>query len=124
MPYRYLNSNEAAQYLNLTDSDVEHLVKDREVPFELRGGRTVFRRQDLDTWASRRILSAEPEDLAEYHRKSSERASPVSGLLLPDLIQPERIDPAMRAKTKPSVLREMAALASSTGWVCDPAELT
>jgi excisionase family DNA binding protein len=124
MPYRYLNSNEAAQYLNLTDSDVEHLVKDREMPFELRGGRTVFRRQDLDTWASRRILSAEPEDLAEYHRKSSERASPLSGLLLPELIQPGRIDPAMRAKTKPSVLREMAALAASTGWVCDPAELT
>src|SRR5258708_2659403 len=101
MPYRFLNPDEAAQYLNLRQADLERLIKDREIPFETRGHRTVFRRQDLDEWASQRILSANPKRLAAYHKETSERtrARLQHAALLPDLIQLDQIDAAMTAKT-------------------------
>ena len=39
------------------------------------------------------------------------------------MVQPEFIEPALTAKTKASVLRQMAALAEKTGRVCDPQAL-
>ena len=42
---------------------------------------------------------------------------------MPEMIRPEFIEPALTAKTKASVLRQMAALAEKTGRVCDPAAL-
>ena len=125
MPYRFFNPDEAAQYLNLSRGDIDRFVKDGDIPFERRGDRTVFRRRDLDGWASHRILSASPKRLAEYHQKSSQRAHAElpCDALMPELIRLEQIEPALAAKTKPSVLRDMVALASRTGWVCDPGEL-
>jgi PTS system nitrogen regulatory IIA component len=126
MPYRFFNADEAAQYLHLSRADLDRLVKARDLPFETRGDRVVFRRHDLDVWASRRILSASASRLAEYHQRSWQptRGLLPGDLLLPDLIVPEQIDPAMTAKTKASALRDLVALAERTGWVCDPAELT
>jgi len=71
-------------------------------------------------------LSATPKRLAEYHRRSTQSVEAVlqRGAILPELIRPEYIDPAMTAKTKPSVLRDMVELAARTGCVCDSAELT
>jgi len=100
-------------------------VKDRDIPFETRGDRTVFRRHDLDGWASRRILDASAGRLAEYPQPSWPRTCALQpgDLLLPALIRPEQIHPAMTAKTKASVLRELVALAERTGWVCDASDL-
>lgn len=126
MPHRFLNSEEAAQYLNLSVPDLDRLVEEDGIPFQTRGDRVVFRRRDLDAWASQRILSATPKRLAEYHRRSSARAQSVLPVdaLFPELIKPGQIDPAMRAKTKPSLIRDLVALAAKTGWLYDPAELT
>ena len=125
MPHRILNSDEVAQYLHLGRAEIERLVKDREIPFETRGGRVMFRLADIDDWASRRILGFNGVRLAEYHRKSSERTRRLlrRETLLPEMIRPKFITPAMTAKTKASVLRDLAALADRTGWVGDMAEL-
>ena len=42
---------------------------------------------------------------------------------MPEIIRPEFIEPALTAKTKASVLRQMVALAEKTGRVCDPRAL-
>ena len=42
---------------------------------------------------------------------------------MPEMIRPEFIEPALTAKTKASVLRQMVALAEKTGRVCDPRAL-
>lgn len=125
MPHRFFNPDEAAQYLNLSRSDLEQLVDDRGIPFEMRGDRMVFSRRELDGWASQRILSAKPKHLAEYHRKSSAQTQSIlpHDALFPELIRIEHVDAAMSAKTKPSIIRDMVALAGRTGWVYDPAEL-
>lgn len=125
MPYRTFNLEEAARYLHLERSNLERLVKNQDIPFERRGDRLVFRKVDLDSWVSPRILGLEGRRLTEYHQKTSQDARPLlpHEAILPELIRPEFIDPALPAKTKASVLREMVALAQKTGQVCDRAAL-
>jgi excisionase family DNA binding protein len=125
MPFRTFNTDEVAQHLNLTGADIDRLVKDGDIPFEKRGDRVVFRQADIDAWASQRILKFSGSRLAEYHRKSSQRTRKLlqREALLPELIRPDTIALDMTAKTKASVVRDMAALADRTGLVCDAAEL-
>jgi PTS system nitrogen regulatory IIA component len=125
MPFRTLNPEELALRLNLVRADVDRLVKRGDIPFEKRGGRVVFRQTDIDSWASQRILKFTGRGLAEYHEKSSRRTRKLlqRDALLPELIRPEHIAPAMTAKTKASVVRDLVALADRTGLVCDAAEL-
>ena len=63
--------------------------------------------------------------LAEYHQQSSHDTEHIVAqeAIMPEMIRPEFIAPALTAKTKASVLRQMAALAEKTGRVCDPASL-
>jgi mannitol/fructose-specific phosphotransferase system IIA component (Ntr-type) len=111
--------------LHLSRAAVDRLVKDRDIPFERHGERLVFRKVEVDTWASQRILGLEGRPLAEYHQKSSQAAQQIvpHAAIMPDMVRPEFIEPALTAKTKASVLRQMAALAERTGRLCDPAAL-
>src|ERR1035438_8937281 len=108
MPYRTFGIDEVARYLHLSRADLDRLVKDQDIPFERHGDRLVFRKVEIDAWASQRILGLEGKRLAEYHQKSSQgtRQIVAHAAILPDMIQPEFIEPAMTAKTKASVLRQ------------------
>lgn len=121
MPYRTLNLEEVAEYLHLTREDVEQLVKDQEIPFERHGSRLLFRKIDIDAWASPRVLGMEGPRLADYHRKTSAdtRRILAQAALLPEMIRPEYIEPALTAKTRASILREMVRLAERTERVWD-----
>lgn len=125
MPYQTFGLEEVARYLHLGPAEVEDLVKRQEIPFEKRGGRLVFRKADIETWASRRILGLEGKRLTDYHQKTSRAAQEMvrHQALLPERLRPNFIDAALPAKTKASVLREMALLAEKTGRVYDPAAL-
>ena len=121
MPYRTFIPTEVARYLHLTRADIDRLVKNQDIPVEKRGDHLVFRKADIEAWASQRILGLEGRRLAEYHQKSSHDAREIlpHEAMLPEMIRPEYIHPAMPAKTKASVLREMVALAEKTGRVYD-----
>jgi len=125
MPYRTYGLDEVARYLHLSGADIERLVKDKHIPFERHGERLVFRKVDIDSWASQRILGLEGRPLADYHQRSSRGTRQIvpNEAIMPDMIQPGFIEPAMTAKTKASVLRQMVALAEKTGRVCDPQTL-
>ena len=122
MPHRTFDIDEVARYLHLSRADVERLVKNRDIPSERHGERLVFRKIEIDTWASQRILRLEGQRLAEYHQKTSRgtRRGISSGIIVKEMVQPDFIDAALAAKTKASVLREMTTLAEKTGHVCDP----
>lgn len=122
MPYRTFGVDEVAKYLHLGRQDIEHLVKNQEIPFEKTGDRLVFRKVNIDAWASRRILGLEGKRLVEYHQKASQETRSVRAheAILPELIRPGFINPALPAKTKASTIREMVKLAVSTGRVNDP----
>jgi PTS system nitrogen regulatory IIA component len=121
MPHRILSLDEVAQYLHLARPDVEQLVKRKEIPFEQRGDRWVFRRTAIDAWASQRILGLSEKGLHEYHRRSSDRLQRASKrhAIMPELLKVGHIDPRMTSRTKASVLRDIVALAERTGQVLD-----
>jgi nitrogen PTS system EIIA component len=121
MPYRTFDITEVARYLHLRREDVERLVKGHDIPFERQGGRLVFRKVQIDEWASPRILGLEGRRLTDYHHQSSQRTREhrKAEALVPEMLRPEWIEPALPAKTKASVLREMTALACKTGLVSD-----
>ena len=125
MPYRLLSIEAVADYLHLTVEDIERRVKDREIPFEKRGERIVFRKSDVDMWASQRILGLPESRLAAYHQKSTHNTRKIlpQETILPEMLRLGAIASAMTAKTKASVLRDLVALAEKTGQVCDPKEL-
>jgi len=125
MPYRVFSLDEVAKYLHLSRADIERFVKDREIPFTMRGDRLVFSKRDIDAWASQRILGLQDRGLAEYHKKSSNGTREVfpNAAIMPEMIQPEFINPAMTAKTKASVTRQLVELAATTGRVADPRDL-
>ena len=121
MPHRLLNTEAVAEYLHLAAADVERLVKDKEIPFEKRGARIVFRKSEIDMWASQRILGLAGGRLAEYHQQSTRGTREILSqeTLLTEMIEPGFIDPAMTSKTRASALRDLVALADRTGRVCD-----
>ncbi len=122
MPYRTFNLNEAANYLHLARPDVETMVKRREIPVETQGNRLIFRKKDIDAWASQRILGLPPKRLTNYHKHTSARTRDLShqALIVTTLLCPAAIEPALASKTKSSVIHDMAALADRTGMVCNP----
>lgn len=125
MPHKTFNLDEVAHYLHLKVDEVQQYVRERVIPFEERGGRLTFKRSEIDSWASRRILGASEKRLKSYHQQSSERMIDLSKehAIMPDLLRAEFIEAALKSRTKASIIRDMAALANSTGMVNDTADL-
>jgi nitrogen PTS system EIIA component len=125
MPFRLLNLETVADYLHLTPQDVEQRVKNREIPFEKRGDRIVFRKRDIDAWASQSILGFSGQRLADYHQKSTRQTRKIltQETILPEMLKAGAVASAMSSKTKASVLRDLVALAEKTGHLCDPKTL-
>jgi len=122
MPFQLLNLEGVAHYLHLTPADVEQRVKNREIPFEKRGDRVVFRKNEIDAWASQRILGLPGERLADYHQKSTRHARKIltQEALLPEMLRSGAVASAMTSKTRSSVLHDLVALAEKTGNLSDP----
>ena len=125
MPFQLLNLDGVASYLHLTPAEIEQRVKNREIPFEKRGDRIVFRQSEIDAWASQRILGLPGQQLAVYHQKSTRHARKIlpHETILPEMLRSGAIASAMTSKTRASVLRDLVALAEKTGNLCDPKAL-
>jgi excisionase family DNA binding protein len=125
MLFRLFNVEAVADYLSLTPAEIEQRVKDREIPFERRGNRLVFRKGEIDEWASQRIMGFSGDRLAAYHEKSTRHTRNIlpHQTILPKMLAAGAVDSAMTSKTKASVLRDLAALADKTGQLNDPKTL-
>ena len=125
MPYRTFNLNEAAVYLHLARADLATMARRNEIPVETQGSRLVFRKKDIDAWASQRILGFSSKRLVNYHKQTSALTGNFShqSLIISALVRPAAIEPALAAKTKSSVLRDMTALADHAGLLCNPDDL-
>jgi PTS system nitrogen regulatory IIA component len=125
MAYQILSLDDVAEYLHLTPADIAQRVKSNEIPHEKRGHRIVFSKDEIDLWASQRLLRLPGQRLTEYHQKSTHDTREIlpHQTLLPDMLQPGFIAPSLSAKTKSSVLHELVALAATTGRLSNAAEL-
>ncbi len=125
MSYQILSLDAVAVYLHLTPEDIAQRVKRNEIPHQKRGHRIVFSKDEIDLWASQQVLRLPDRRLAEYHQKSTHGTRRIlpRQTLLPEMIQPGFMAPALPAKTKSSVLRELVALAEKTGRLNNPTDL-
>jgi mannitol/fructose-specific phosphotransferase system IIA component (Ntr-type)/predicted DNA-binding transcriptional regulator AlpA len=122
---RSFTIEELTDYLHLNPGDVERLMRETDIPHDVRGGRVVFQREEVDEWASKRILGLPGNRLDVYHAKSVRGTRQIFPhlALIPELMHPSCIDLALPSKTRASVMRDMVALAERTGRVFDPREL-
>lgn len=125
MPFRVFNLAEAAEYLQLAEKAVEDLARRGDIPCERQGNRLNFRHNAIDEWASRRVLGFTEEKLSDFHRRSTAKYHDLSdeAAIVPALLKPEWIDPAMNCHSKSSVIRHMVELAERTGLLCYRDEL-
>jgi PTS system nitrogen regulatory IIA component len=125
MPHTLYNLAEVAAYLHVPESDVEMWARRAEIPCERRGDRYVFRRSEIELWASCRLLGGTESRLKHYHEKSSAALArgPGPGAVISVLLRPERIDPAMTSRTRASVIRDLVGFAERTGLLNYPADL-
>ncbi len=125
MPHRILTIDELATYLHVARRHVERLIKEGDLPCTMRGGRMLFQREEIDAWASQRLLRLPGQSLDWYHQKTMQGTKQLfpRAALVPVLLQPGYIDVALPAKTRASVIRDMIGLAERTGRVFDPREL-
>jgi len=125
MPYRSMDTEEVADYLHLTVAEITEYVKTNQIPHQVRGGRVVFLRGEIDAWASQQILALENQKLVDYHKRSTRDTRSVldQDALIPELIKPAYINVALEARTKRSAIHAMIDLAESTGRVLDVCEL-
>ena len=125
MPYRTFSIKEAAEYIHLPQPDVERLVRQNEIPFELQGNRLIFRQVDLDAWLSRRILGLNDKHLNDYHKTISIKPRELTPThrVISELTKKTAIRTDLTSRTKPSLLRDMVALADKSGLLLNPKDL-
>jgi PTS system nitrogen regulatory IIA component len=125
MAYRSMELEEVAAHLHLTPAEVLEYVKTNEIPHEHRGGRAIFVQDEIDAWASKRILEMGDQKLVAYHAKTTlgTRSILDQDALMPDLISTEYINLTLQSKTKHSVIEDMVGLAQNTNRVLDIIEL-
>jgi len=120
-----MNIKEVATYLHVTPARIELLIKQKEIPFQKQGERLIFRRSEIDAWASQRILKFSAPNLANYHSQTSAKVKEFAPdvAMMPQLLTRDRIQSALPAKTRSSAIRHMVAMAVATDLVSDGTEL-
>ncbi|WFB36533.1 PTS sugar transporter subunit IIA [Kiritimatiellota bacterium B12222] len=121
MPHRILTIQELSEYLHLKVGDIRLLVKRQEIPFRQQGPDLVFPCQEIDRWASQRLLGMADKEMNAFHLKSTAKVHDLGErqALLPSMMQENYITAALEGKTKAKVIRNMVDLACSTQMVWD-----
>lgn len=121
MSHRVLSLHELADYLHLEEGSIRLLVKRHEIPYRLQGQAPVFPRNEIDRWASQRLLGMADQDMNAFHKSSTAKIHDLSErhALLPELMRPLFIEASLEGKTKAKVIRNMVQLAKNTDMVWD-----
>ncbi len=119
-----LTAEQAASYLHIKPHDVLRFVKQDEIPFSGSVERPLFAKDELDAWASRRILAMNGKRLGAYDREAK-AAGEAEGrpFSLSSLVAPDRVLLDLDARTKASILSEIVAGADRLGLLYDPHDL-
>ena len=120
MEFGFLDLKAAAARLHMDELELKHFAQREEVPAQKRGDDFYFDRRLLDEWAQRRMIGLHPKRLTGEHTHAmNERARSTGEVRVSELLSVEAIAPALTAKNKGGVLRDMTELAESTGKVYD-----
>lgn len=119
-----LNLEQAAAFLGLEAQALLRRVREGEAPYSGDPGAPVFDKDELDAWASSRILGMDGRRLDRYERGAAACGRPGDGLFpLGSLVSPERVFLDVDARTRASMLSALVDLADSLGLLYDPRDL-
>lgn len=125
MPHTQFSLDQVCEYLHLSEGELRDLVKCGQIPHHTRGGEAVFIREEIDSWASLRVLRLNDKHMGLYHKKASVKAHDLSQKheIMSELIREDWIEPLLPSRTKASVLKDLCSLAEQTGRVVFLSEL-
>jgi excisionase family DNA binding protein len=116
MDDRLMTIKQLASYLKLNERTIVKLVTDGALPGVKIGNQWRFRKAMIDTWLDDQMLGVAPRFVEEPSVAVSREM-----LELSSCFQPEQIIPELQAKTKTSVIEELAGFATRLGLVRDQA---
>jgi PTS system nitrogen regulatory IIA component len=114
-----------AAYLHMMPSAVEKLAERGKLPGRRVGGAWRFSAAEIHHWLEDRIGLSDEEELAQMEG-ALDRAPASAGsedISITELLRPEAIETPMNARTRSSVITEMAALAARKGLLWDAAKM-
>ena len=106
-------------------NDLRHFAQRGEVASVKQGDMYFFEHRELDEWAQRRLMVLNEKTLTAEHKVAmiERRRNDGHDFHVADLLRPETIAPALTAKGRAGVLRDMTDFADSTGLLYDPETL-
>ncbi len=120
MPYRNMTLAELAKHIGMDPREVKRLADRGVLPGQLVGSEWRFNRAQMLDWLQREMHSLDSRHLLNLERAMSETHDEA---IIGSLLATEAVDMNLRARSRPSVLRELVGLAERTGMVYDRAEL-
>ena len=125
MGYQLMDQKSAAAHLHMQENELRHFAQRGEVPSVKRGEMYFFEHRALDEWAQRRLMEINEKTLKSEHRAAMQDRRRTDGhdFHVADLLSPATIAPALTAKTRAGVLRDMTDFADGTGLLYDPETL-
>lgn len=113
-----LDISQLANYLHVTPEQIKKMVDRGTLPGRKVGGQWRFNEAEIHHWLEERIGLSDAQELDEVravlHRQSDAQPRPLTELCTVDTIAIP-----LSARTRGSVIRNMAALASQTGMLWD-----
>ena len=125
MPDADLNIDKLAAYLHVAPAQVTKLVERGKLPGRRVGGEWRFSPAEIHHWLEERIGLSTDEELQQMEgalrriRGSSELAE----ISLAELLPVAAIAVPLAARTRSSVIDEMAEVAAQSGWLWDPKKM-
>ncbi len=125
MSHSKISLKEAAEYLHIPVTDLQYLVDKGKIPARKERGHVWILKSDLQDWANQFILQPGDQRLGRSHYSATHIWSGLGNVSrsLSDFLFPAAMEPGLRARTKPSVLRELTRVALRTNLVCDSDKL-
>ena len=115
MEDRLMTIKKLADYLSVNDRTVLKLVSDGTLPGVKVGNQWRFRKAMIDTWLDDQMLGVTPR----YLDAPGLDGLPRRMLELTNCFQPDHIIPELAARTRNTVIEELAGLANRLGLVRD-----
>jgi PTS system nitrogen regulatory IIA component len=122
MPYQNMTLEEFAHHVGLDAREVKKLAERDKLPAQRIAGKWRFNRAEVTEWLQQEMLTL---NLDEHRLKAIEKAMSEAGVrdvddhLVTAMISLKGIDLSLPARTKSSVLLELAQLADKTGLLWD-----
>lgn len=125
MGYESMDLKSAAAHLHMAENELRHFAQRGEVPSVKRGDAYFFEHRELDEWAQRRLMEISDKTLTAEHKAAMTERRRAEGhdFHVADILRPETITPALTARGRAGVLRDMTDFADSTGLLYDPETL-